>query len=187
MKVIQLRGTNAVGKTTIVRQYIERYALTIHEETVDGRKVYITCDDSHSVIILGKYGEKWGGCDCFKDKVQVFDTIILLVKKYQPKAIIFEGLLYGKTFKFASSLNKALKRYGYSFIGIVLNADFDFVLKRLQERNGNKEINIEAFYNTWKSVLVSYDKLKKSGVPMKLVDITNYKYDEMYTILETEV
>ena len=186
-KVIQIRATNAMGKTTIIRQFIDKYSLTSDTITVNNEKVNVTFNKDKSIFILGKYNDKWGGCDNFKDRVQVFNTIIHIIKAYKPKVIIFEGLLYGKTFKFAYNLNNYIKKYGYKYTGITLNANFDFALKRLKTRNGGSEINIEAFYNTWYSVLNSYKKLKKQNVNMKLVDITNIKLKDMVKILEGEI
>lgn len=187
MKVIQIRATNAMGKTTIMRQFIEKYNLSVYTEKIKSDAVYITANKDKSIIILGKYGDKWGGCDNFKNKIQVFETIIYLIKKYKPKYIIFEGLLYGKTFKFASNLSNYIKKYDYDYLGITLTADFNFALKRLQKRNGNAGINVEAFYNTWKSVIMSHNKLKAVGTNMVLVDITGVKLEDMVKILEKEV
>ena len=128
-----------------------------------------------------------GGCDTFKNKIQVFNTIVHIIKKYKPDFIIFEGLLYGKTFLFASNLKNYIKKYNYEYIGITMTCDFEFALQRLQKRKENSDINIEAFYNTWKSVLVSHNKLIKSGAKMKLVDITNIKLQDMCNILIEEV
>lgn len=187
MKVIQLRATNAVGKTTIVRQFIDKHGLISQEEIVGSDKVYITANKDKTIIVLGKYSDKWGGCDSFKNRELVFNTIIYLIKKYKPKYIIFEGLLYGKTFLFANNLRQYLKKYNYSYLGITLTCAFEFALNRLQKRNNESNINIEAFYNTWKSVLVSHDKLVKNKVNMKLVDVTNIKYEDMVNILDKEV
>ena len=187
MKVIQLRATNAVGKTTIVRQFIKKYNLLENEETINKQKVFITANNDKSIIILGKYNDKWGGCDNFKNKVEVFETIIYLIKKYKPQYIIFEGMLYGKTFKFAYNLNNYLKKFNYEYLGITLSCDFEFSLKRLQTRNNNKEVNVEAFYNTWKAVIISHKKLLASKVKMKLIDVTNIKLEDMVKILENEV
>ena len=186
-KVIQLRATNAMGKTTVIRQFINKYNLIVDKINVLNDKVYVTHSKDNTLFILGKYNDKWGGCDNFKDKQQVFNTIVFLVKNYQPKYIIFEGLLYGKTFQFAYNLNNYLKRYNYKYKGIVLNSSFEFALERLKKRNNNSEINIEAFYNTWYSVLNSYKKLKQKNVDMELIDITSIKYEDMVKILEREL
>ncbi len=186
-KVIQIRATNAMGKTTIIKQYIKKYHLKTEQIEVFNEKVYITHNDEKTVFILGKYGEKWGGCDNFKNKQQVFNTILYLIKHYKPKIIIFEGLLYGKTFLFAYNLCKYLKKYNYKYKGIVLNSNFEFALKRLRKRNNNNDINLEAFYNTWYQVLNSYKKLKQRNIDMELIDITNIKLEDMVKILEKEV
>ena len=88
---------------------------------------------------------------------------------------------------FAYNLNNYIKKYNYKYTGITLNANFDFALNRLNKRNGGKDINIEAFYNTWYSVLNSHKKLKQKGLDMQLVDVTNIELNDMVKILEREI
>ena len=59
MKVIQLRATNAIGKTTTVKQFIEKYNLQPFSENIGSETVFLTSNSNKKIIVLGKYGDKW--------------------------------------------------------------------------------------------------------------------------------
>ena len=187
MKVIQIRGCNASGKTTMVKQFIQNSNFEIKEIKVKGIKTYITTNENKSIVILGRYDKKTGGCDLFQNKIHVINTIFYVIANMKPKIIIFEGLIYGLTYKFAAELCDNLKKYNYDYTGICLYLEKNTALERLYKRNGGKAVNESYILNKTKSMMASYKKLLSNGYKVKLYDTSKVKEEDMHKILENEV
>lgn len=183
-KIIQIRGSNAVGKTTTVRKFIENKNMHIEQIMVSNIKTDITCDANKQYIVLGRYDVKNGGCDRFKNRTHVINTILYLVKTYKPKVIIFEGFIYGKTFKFALDIEKLARMFSYKYIPIVLYRSPENALKLLYDRNGKSRINEQTFYECYKSSLTSYEKIKRVGIGIQKVNTDDIPIDDMHKIIE---
>lgn len=186
-KLIQIRGANATGKTTIVRQFIQRHNLSMSYIEIGGVTTPLNVSDDGSIVVLGRYDKSTGGCDLFKNKAHVVATIKYSVKRYAPKVIIFEGFIYGKTFSFAFQLNQLCKLLGYEFKAIVLRRRFERTLELITERNGGKPFSIENLKHTVRDVSESAKKLKAAGIKTKVVDADLLPFNDMYTILEEEI
>lgn len=187
MKLIQIRGCNASGKTTTVRQFIQKNNLEIKEINVKGKNTIITTNKDNSIVVLGRYDKKTGGCDLFSNKDHVFNTIIWIIFNLKPKIIIFEGLIYGLTYKFASEVSDYAKKYNYNYTGLCLYANEEIVLKRLYKRNGGKPIKEQNIFAKTKSMIASYKKLLSNGYNVKMIDTSTLNEENMYKIIEDEI
>ena len=186
MQIIQIRGGNACGKTTTVRQFAEQYKLKILEIEVSGIKTDISTNNK-DIVVLGRYDKLNGGCDLFKNKKHVINTLIYIIKTIKPKIIIFEGILYGITFQMSYEINKIAKMYGYKYTGITLYRSKENGMKLLIQRNSGANFNEEHFLQKYKSAFVSHQKLVESGVDMRLINTDKILEDEMYKIIEKEI
>ena len=186
MKLIQIRGCNGSGKTTMMRQFVEKHNLSIKEIKVNNIQTFISSSEDMKTIVLGKYDRKTGGCDLYKNADHVVKTIYQLIKEYRPNTILFEGLIYGLTFKFAKELADNVKNYGYDYKGICLYLDPEEAIKRIYIRNGGKDINQEYIYNKTKSFLTSYNKLKEANYNVKLYDTSKVAINNLIDIIEKE-
>lgn len=182
MQVIQIRGNNASGKTTSVRQFVENNNLRLEEVDVKGIKTNICTGEN--VVVLGRYDKKTGGCDRFRGREHVLSTIIWVIKNIKPDTIVFEGVIYSFTYTFASVVRAAVKRYGYGYKGICLYCPLDITFERLYNRNGGKPVNEEAIKLQARNLYVSYKRLLNSGVDMEMLDTSKIDLEEMHTIIE---
>lgn len=187
MKLIQIRGSNGSGKTTMMKQFVEKHNLEIKNIDVGGIPTDISTNQDMSIIVLGKYNKKTGGCDLYKNKEHISKTIYQVVKDYRPKILLFEGLIYGLTYKFAKTLADTMKKYGYDYKGICLYLEPELAIKRVLLRNGGKSINHQAIYDKTKSFLASYEKLKKDNYNVKMINTGNVNIENMVDILEREI
>ena len=187
MKIIQIRGSNGSGKTTTVKQFVERNNLHIEEIFIKGKKTFITTNDKHSIVVLGRYDKNIGGCDLFDNKEHVFNTILYVVTTFRPEIIIFEGLIYSFTYKFASNLSDYMKNYKYSYQGICLYIPIEVALERIYIRNGGKPIKEDYIITKTKTLISSYRKLLSNGYNVKMVDTSKIEKENMYKILENEL
>lgn len=187
MKLIQIRGNNASGKTTTVRQFIQRNNFEIKEISIKGKKTFITTNEDNSIVVLGRYDKKTGGCDLFDNKEHVFNTIIWVIVNLRPQTIIFEGMIYSFTYKFASILSDYVRKYNYKYVGICLYIPVELSLERLYKRNGGKQINEKMLCEKAKAMLGAYKKLYEKGYNVKILDTGKIKEEVMYQILENEL
>lgn len=188
-KVIQLRGTNATGKTTAVRQFIGHGSFSILEIKVGGNDVEYCYDKERNIVVLGRYDDReCGGIDGrIKSVGALNDSIVKVLREVGPEHLIFEGVVYGLTFKFAYELNFVCDKLGYHYTGLCLTPPLDDALMRLYQRNGGKEINVEHLQNRYFSSIRAYNKLKANGVDVKMINTSAIPKKDMYRIIEDEL
>lgn len=184
MKIIQVRGNNGTGKTTTVREFINNHDYDIVTVEVGGRK--IECHKFQDIIVIGRYDKNdCGGCDAsVKTGDELKNVIAKISKTLKPKCIIFEGVMYGKTFSYSYEVYQYCKMIKAEYLAICLVPDFDTTLDRIYKRNGGKEVNIEGLYNGWKSAIKSNKKLEHANVPIALFDTSIMAKEDMGRILE---
>lgn len=189
MKVIQLRGTNATGKTTAIRQFLTRGKFCVCTINVQQREIEYHWDAERRIALLGRYDQAMsGGVDGYiTDKNLLRSAIIRIVRTIKPNALLFEGIVYGVTFKFAYELSKALSLYGAEYVGICFTPPLDVVFDRLASRNGGKPVDYMSVQGKWFTASRAYDKLKASGINVKAIDTTKIPKDQMWRIIEDEL
>ena len=170
MKIIQIRGINGSGKTTLVRGLLDTLEYENVEVFVNGKAVI--CHKSERIFVIGRYDKnECGGCDAsIENGNDLKELIAKVTKEYKPEILIFEGVMYGKTFSFTYEIFKYSQKIKAEFIAICLEPSFETVLQRIYERNGGKDINIKSLESGWKGCIRSNDKLKKMGVPIIRLD-----------------
>ena len=180
MKIINVRGSNASGKSTTVKQFLDGHP----QEVLELNGNYVTFASDMNAYVLGRYDCTSPGCDRYKSFDEVFDQILFLIKKKKPELIIYEGMLISKEFKRTYLLSRVAKLHGYEFYCIVLVRDFFNVIKLLEKRNNGKDYNSANVMRTYETVLSCSTRLKEKGVNVIEVDVDSYKENEMKNILE---
>ena len=186
MKVIQIRGSNGAGKTTIAREVVKRNNLEIQSINVNGRETFISTNKDHSIVVLGRYDKKTGGCDLYANTEHVKSTIMWVIVNLKPRLIIFEGMIYSLSYKFASEMSNFVKKYNYDYVALSLYTDPEVVLERIYKRNGGKSINEQLVLDKIKFVSNSHIKLVNNGYNSKMINTTNIKLEDMYKVIEGE-
>lgn len=184
MKIIQIRGNNGTGKTTIVREFIKKNEYEIVSVLVGRRK--IECHKMGGIVVIGRYDKNvCGGCDAsIKTGDELKETIAKIVKQFRPDVLIFEGVMYGKSVGFTNDIFKYSRAIGAEFLAICLEPSFEKSLERIYKRNGGKEINLKSLESGWKGSLRSNEKLRAIGVPTKTFDTGSMSIEEMGKIIE---
>ena len=190
-KIIQLRGCNAVGKTTTIKQFIDNFKdVEIHELKIDKYKSKITSINNNEIIILGTYQteKKCCGCDAdYENRDHIIRTLHFVMKKIKPQTIIYEGMIYGKTAKMAIDVSNLCKILNYKYVGIYLYRDFESCIELLEERNEGKKYNIYSVKQTYDCCYQAYTNLVKRKANIKKVDVNNIKKEDMGKILLEEI
>ncbi len=185
--VVQLRGLNASGKTTAMRQFAENNGLEEIQIDVNGIRTWVMTNAD--IAVVGRYPKtsNFGGCDsCIKGKQHLLNTIQTLMSGGY-KTIAFEGFLFSGSAKLAAEVNDLAKMYGYVYIAVLMNLDYNTELNRLFARNGGKDINLKSFDSGRKGVYNSHLALKKQGIKTMVADVENTAFEEMGEIVKKAV
>ena len=191
-KIIQVRGGNATGKTTLIRKFIDSYTNIVEYEVEveKGLKSKLTSINDNEIIILGRYTGNGNcfGCDRdYSNREHIIKTLCYVMKKIKPKAIIYEGLIYGKTVKMALDVFRLGKLLKYDYKAIYLHREFEECIKLLEKRNEGANYNILTTKKTYDSCLSSYLALKEKKINIKKVDVSKVSMEDMADILLSEV
>lgn len=183
--IVQLRGLNASGKSTTVRQFVEKEHLEPTMMEICGIKTRITRNERIAVLGWYKPVSNTEGCD--GNVIRSRDHLLAALQeviKMGYRTIIFEGLIYGKTFKLAEDLFEFGKKRGYQYIPIDLVLPYDEHLKRLMYRNGgNANINFDIFDRGLIGMRNARQKMKQIGIPLRVIDVSKVEPDQMWKII----
>lgn len=185
MKIINVRGAHASGKTTAVREYVKKHG-GIVEKIESGKWTSdITVINNGKIIVLGRYDiDGCTGCDRFKCFDQTYQTLKAVIAKYSPETIIFEGIMFSVVFKGSYEVAKIAKAYGYSYLGILLRRNRDEALSLMERRNGGTQRSLENFDAKRMSAERSAQKLVEAGEKVIALDVTGKSKEELCRILE---
>ena len=185
-KAIQLRGTNATGKTTCVRDFISKNHFQVVNLTVSGRDIGCHWDEERKIFIIGRYDIRaCGGLDgSVRSRDELLNAIARCVRLYNPDTIIFEGVIYGITYQLATDINKLCHKLGYEYVGVEMRPPLDTAMNRLEQRNGGKPVNYRSIQDKYFSCQRTTEKLKSEGFKMFIEDTSKYDEDNMHQIIE---
>lgn len=113
--------------------------------------------------------------------------IKIILKTIKPSLLIFEGLVYGTTFKFRNEVDKMCKQFGYDYLALVLTPSLDVAISRTIARNQNENIDIMRLQQKYYLSISSSNKLIKSKVNAKFVNTENIDKSFMYKIIEENI
>lgn len=137
--VVNLRGANGSGKTTIAKQLLalsndKYYAL--HPDT---RKPYATILYDIQWVLLGVYDEDkgMGGCDGIRTMKEVHDILYEMVDTYSGYYILLEGMLISTTMTVYNYMLELEKSHNIVPMVVVLKSSVEGCLKRLEHRRGS--------------------------------------------------
>jgi hypothetical protein len=155
--VINIRGTNASGKSTIARQLLTDFTAT---------KIFGVLGPKHPeaytlsvpgvrqpVFILGPYPHRGntGGCD----RIQPYDLILLLLDKYSPRGhVFFEGSLISDNY---GRVGDWLQARGRDAVVLFLDTPLDVCLERLRARTAHAGVkHVAKRYEAIKRVRIKF-------------------------------
>lgn len=180
-QIIQIIGTNASGKSTSVRKFIERYEdiQVLRTDNVH-HSLYTLCDGGKAVV-MGDYTDPnctTPGCDRMSGQKEVLESISWVIKQYQPEVVIYEGILYG-SMKFILTMSSFAKRKGYEWVGIFLQRDFMSGIALLEKRNNGGDYNIANISSKYTQYDKNFLKCKKHGLNVVRFNPDEVEIDKM--------
>lgn len=148
-RIIQIKGNHGAGKTTLVNNLIKSRNLRKKTLRYNGVTSCLLLDDK---IVLWVYqkprGCEFNGIDALiRDRSDLLAILRIIVDEFAPRDVIYEGAIYGETFKLAEDINKLAISLKYSYVNVFLQADFNQSIRHILLRNGGKPINFKAIQN----------------------------------------
>lgn len=189
-KFIHIRGATGSGKTTIVRQYLQRAGgFTLHQIKIGSKEYPYHYNKAKRILITGLYGRRTcDGCDgIITNKELMMQYLITLLDTVNPDIVIFEAVMYGLTVKFTEELSVFLEQRGYKYKGIALIPPMEFCLGNIMTRNGGKKIDINNLKGKCEAAKRSAEKLIEEGFDIDLVDSSRIRMNEVSMLIEKEL
>lgn len=172
-KIINIRGCNGAGKSTIPLSMLKDPFLTILTWNSDGKeKAFATMFPTYGFIAIGTYKNKTGGLDTYKTNEQTRIALELLWNS--PFNIIMEGVI-ASTIKstyvelFQSMSDKPYLRPRVVTIMSIV-PPFQTCLDRIYSRNGGKEIDEKGVESKWNTVKRNVKFFEENGINSIEVD-----------------
>src|SRR5271163_3831687 len=129
--ILNIRGTNGSGKSTVVRKLISHLGVVSVFRNEKG-KIW-AYELGEKVYVLGKYETACGGLDTYKNFAQTRESI----RKFVPLGnIVCEGVLWSTVFKQSDEVAREFPQH--HSIWAMLDTPADVCLRRVKARQEEK-------------------------------------------------
>lgn len=185
--LINLRGAGASGKTTVLRQYCERYGISKVEKVETPFASLPISILNNGVIVFGDYTIQANclGADRFKNgSKDIIDCFIAVCEKYNPNIIIYEHMFSSHTFKCSYEISQIAKEFGYEYFAIQLQVSEQKRRRNVIARSGSNASMKRFDSNNGKRVDAASKKLMDAGIYVLQINVDNMKFENMWKILE---
>lgn len=164
--IINIRGTNASGKTTLIKNLIRAFG---SEELKRHNRVWgYRCFFEPEFYVLGPYQNPLDGCD----KLPTFRRVEKGLQKLSKLGnVLFEGVLISITHKRWVELAREMT--DCHFIFATLDTPLELCIERRDERNKKMGIgrgSPKGITLKYKAVHHMHKELKKAGMDARIID-----------------
>lgn len=183
MKIIQICGTNGVGKTTLVKGLLTSGNFLKLNQEVSGISREWWFDGK--VAVVGKYNDR--NC-CGVDAGnysgdELIKTLKAVIARQRPEVILFEDVRFGGAFAFKQKLKKAAYDVGYDYYLMALIASLECSCDRVLNRSGNVDADYDAMRSKARGVINSTKKAKEIGAKVVFCDTEKHDKAEVLNML----
>lgn len=128
--IINIRGTHGSGKSTIVKQLIERYKAQPESVDSKGRPInyVMQLSDGSQLFVVGSYVNACGGCDAIQPYSLIWPRVVELAKRGH---VVFEGALVSSSY---GNIGRDSVVYGDQFVFAFLDTPLEVCLERIKAR-----------------------------------------------------
>lgn len=175
--VIAIKGTNGSGKSTVVRELIDRLGKQSNLR-VNGKEAGYRCKyEDGSLFVLGKYKTAvCGGLDSSFSYGGAADDLLLCIDKLAPQGhVVCEGVIaitsygFGRVTRFATKLRRKGHRMIFARIDTPAEVCVERVKQRRLEAGNMKPFNPEGLLHKYESILKSQEKLSQAGYDARIL------------------
>lgn len=184
--IINIRGAVASGKTTALKQYMDRFGYSVETVETPSGKIPISVLHDTSVVVIGDYcaGGNCHGADRLNILSDIVDCIIAIYEKYDPKIIMYEHMITSTIFKGTYETAQIVREFGYEFIAVQFRLSEEKRLKNLLNRSGDKASMKRFYSNNGKKIDSAAEKLISAGITTLRIDVDNIPKENMWKVIE---
>lgn len=170
MKIIQICGTNGVGKTTLVKNLLASGNFMKMSQAVEGVSKEFWFDGR--VAVVGKYNDRnCCGVDAGNYSGDVLiKTISAIIALYRPAVLLFEDVRFGGNFTFKQKMKTFADGVGYDYYLLALFASLECSCNRVLNRSGNIDADYDAMRSKARGVIKSTKKAGEIGAKVFFCD-----------------
>lgn len=163
--IINVRGANGSGKSTVVRRVLQSFQSTI--QLVPGRARPFAYQCVGGPYILGTYENPTGGCDTIPSIEVIFEAVKLSADA--GRDVLYEGILAQHSATRLLELNRV-----HPVTVVVLTTPLEDCVQAVRDRRAargeEKELDPKNVVREFQSVISSTKRLKSSGVEIVHLD-----------------
>jgi len=169
--IINLRGPNAAGKTTIARDLMARAECRPVRLKPGGRPIGYAGPAPWRLEVLGSYENACGGCDTIRTVQEVIDRTERAM--HRGANVLFEGILISTTFGAIGTWAQGLKFPPVLFA--FLDTPMEVCLDRLEKRRAEsgratKPLNLENVKAKWHQNARLVSRFREAGLKVTILD-----------------
>lgn len=165
MSILNLRGTNGSGKSTIAHRLLKHphQEIVLVRKRLDSKPVvgYRVDHPKGEIIIVGPYRTQCGGCDAIPTQDLVCAAVRAAAR--QCPNVFFEGLLVSGIYARYQKLSETCRAMGRDYVWGVLQTPLEESLRRVYARNGGKPIKEELVEMKLRGVESAARKARAAG------------------------
>lgn len=175
MLIINIRGCNGAGKSTIPMSMME---LDPDFEVVklgvgkNGKPCAPAITVFHKLkwVALGTYFNKTGGMDTYGTNAETKTALFHALTNYPDYDILMEGVIASTIKSTYAEMFIELQDYGHQVLIMAFVPPLEVCLERIQQRNGGKPIKEDLVGSKWRSVNSGVDYFREQGLECLRID-----------------
>lgn len=173
--LVNLRGCNGAGKSTIPMSMMDDPEMYVHEIIgSDGKKISaITVFPSYGWVALGTYFNKTGGLDTLKNNEITKMTLYAALDGFPEYNVLMEGIM-ASTIRstYIDLFHEVEHYYGKKLKVLIISLlpPVEVAISRVYSRNGGKPINEDAVRGKWATVARNVSAFADAGFVSIRVD-----------------
>ena len=155
--LVNIRGCNGAGKSTIPMSMMDDPEMYVHEiRGSNGKRMSaITVFPTYNWVALGTYFNKTGGMDTLRDNWTTRMTLYAALDGFPEYNVLMEGIMASTIRSTYINLFQEVQEYygdDLTIMIISLLPPVEVAISRVYSRNGGKPINEEAVRGKWETV-----------------------------------
>lgn len=181
--LVNIRGCNGAGKSTIPMSMMDDPAMYVHEiRGSDGKRMSaITVFPTYGWVALGTYFNKTGGMDTLRDNWTTRMTLYAALDGFPEYNVLMEGIMASTIRSTYIDLFHEVEEYydGLKVLIISLLPPVEVAISRVYSRNGGKPIQEEAVRGKWETVARNVYAFREAGFTSVQVDSSKVPKNKM--------
>ena len=181
--LVNIRGCNGAGKSTIPMSMMDDPDMYVHEiRGSDGKRMSaITVFPTYGWVALGTYFNKTGGMDTLRDNWTTRMTLYAAIDGFPEYNVLMEGIMASTIRSTYIDLFHEVEEYydDLKVLVISLLPPVEVAISRVYSRNGGKPIQEDAVRGKWETVARNVSAFREAGFTSVRVDSSKVPKDKM--------